>query len=427
MSGTLRASTHSLTGAPLAYAAAPLPLEAATDPAGQIGPMRTAQAGSSGSHHLYVHVPFCRLVCAYCDFVTVGGRTGEMARYVEALLAELAHRPTPGSLATIYFGGGTPSLMPAGSIERVVVAAVDGWRTMPTEVTVEANPSQRETPDWVGLRSAGVNRISLGLQSLRDAELAALARGHSAEEGRAAYAAARVTFDNVSIDLIYGIPGQSLAEWGEGLRAAVALEPDHLSLYALQLALQPDEWAAPPREGALRWRRRMEQRQDDALAADQYRLAEELLDAAGHRHYELSSWARPGFESRHNGAYWQRRPYTGIGVGAHSFDGAVRSWNLRDLDRYLAEASSGRRPLEGEDELSERTIEFEAVALGLRLVDGISRTAFAAEFGADPVHRYPGAVASTTRAGLIEVEGDALRLTAAGRLLANEALVAFAP
>jgi oxygen-independent coproporphyrinogen-3 oxidase len=381
----------------------------------------------SESHHLYVHVPFCRLVCAYCDFVTVGGRTGEMARYVEALLVELAGRAAPGSLTTIYFGGGTPSLVPAESIERVVRAAVELWRIVPTEVTVEANPSQRETPDWTGLRSAGVNRLSLGLQSLRDPELAALARGHSAEEARAAFAAASASFENVSIDLIYGIPGQSLADWADGLRAAVALGPSHLSLYALQLALQPDEWAAPPRDGALRWRRRMVQRQDDGLAADQYRLAEEMLDTAGYRHYELSSWARPGFESRHNRAYWQRRPYTGIGAGAHSYDGAVRSWNLRDLDRYLAEAVSGRRPLEGQEELSDRTSEFEALALGLRLVDGISRAAFAAEFGSDPVDRYPGAVATTTSAGLVEVEGDALRLTAAGRLFANEALIAFAP
>jgi oxygen-independent coproporphyrinogen-3 oxidase len=383
--------------------------------------------GSRGSHHLYVHVPFCRLVCAYCDFVTVGGRTREMRRYVEALLTELAHRPTSGLLETIYFGGGTPSLMPAASLERVVEAAVERWGSVPTEVTLEANPSQREAPDWRALRAAGVNRISLGLQSLRDAELTALARGHSAQEARAAFDAARATFDNVSVDLIYGIPGQSLVDWGEGLRAAVALEPNHLSLYALQLALEPDEWAALPRPGALRWRRRMQRGQDDELAANQYRVAEELLDAAGYRHYELSSWARPGAESRHNRACWERRPYTGIGAGAHSFDGAARSWNVRDLDRYLAEAASGRRPLEAQEELSDRTKEFEALALGLRLVDGVSRTTFAAEFGVDPVERYPSALAETTRAGLVEVERDALRLTPAGRLLANEALVAFVP
>ena len=383
--------------------------------------------GLSGSHHLYVHVPFCRLVCAYCDFVTVGGRRDEMGRYADALLAELAIRPRPGALATIYFGGGTPSLMPAASIDRVVGAAIEGWGSVPTETTVEANPSRREAPDWTGLRAAGVNRISLGLQSLRDPELTALARGHTASEARAAFAAARVTFDNVSVDLIYGIPGQSLTDWRDGLRAAVALEPDHLSLYALQLALRPDEWAAPPRAGALRWRHRMQARQDDELAADQYLLAEEVLDTAGYRHYELSSWARPGCESRHNRAYWERRHYTGIGAGAHSFDGVSRSWNVRDLDRYLSEAGRGRRPLEGQEELSAPTLEFEAVALGLRLVDGLSRAAFAAEFGADPLERYSEAVAQTTGVGLLELEGDLLRLSPAGRLLANEALVAFAP
>ena len=170
----------------------------------------------------------------------------------------------------------------------------------------------------------------------------------------------------------------------------------------------------------------MQQRQDDDLAADQYRLAEVQLDAAGYRHYELSSWARPGYESRHNRAYWERRPYTGIGAGAHSFDGAVRSWNVRDLDRYLAEAANGR-PLAGHEQLSDDAIQFEAIVLGLRLVEGLSRAGFAAEFGTDPAHHYREAVAATTRAGLLEIDGDALRLTAAGRLLANEALVAFAP
>lgn len=391
-----------------------------------MGPITTPHTRTSRSHHLYVHVPFCRLVCAYCDFVTVGGRTAEMGRYVEALLSELAGRAAPGSLATVYFGGGTPSLLPAAAIERVVRAAAERWDAVPGEVTIEANPSRRETPDWAGLRSAGVNRVSLGIQSLRDAELAALARGHDAREAVAAFRAARAIFDNVSIDLIYAIPGQSLADWAEGLRAAIALEPNHLSLYALQLALRPDEWAAPPRPGALRWRRRMQARQDDELAADQYRLAEELLDAAGYRHYELSSWASPGCDSRHNHAYWERRPYTGIGAGAHSYDGSTRSWNVRELDRYL-DAAPDKRPLEGHEALSEPTRAFEAVALGLRMVEGFSRAAFAAEFGVDPLLRYPEPVASTTRAGLLEVEGDAVRLTAAGRLLANEALVAFVP
>jgi oxygen-independent coproporphyrinogen-3 oxidase len=383
---------------------------------------------SFATHHLYVHVPFCRLVCAYCDFVTVGGRAAEIARYPDLLLAELALRPPSGQLATIYFGGGTPSLLPADGVARVVDAATDRWGTAPTEVTLEANPSAREAPDWSALRDAGVNRISLGIQSLRDAELLALARGQTAAEGLAAYEAVRAAgFENVSIDLIYGIPGQSLADWADGLRRALGLAPDHLSLYALQLALAPDEWAAPPRPGALRWRQRMVLRQDDGLAAAQYQLAEELLGAAGFRHYELSSWARPGFESRHNSAYWERRPYTGIGAGAHSFDGQTRSWNERDLDRYVARTEAGERAIAGSEELDEPTRAFEAVALGLRWVDGFSRTTFAAEFGADPLERFPTAVSEGMASELLEVDDDAIRLTARGRLFANEALVAFAP
>jgi len=380
------------------------------------------------SHHLYIHVPFCRLVCAYCDFVTVGGRGAEIPRYVAGLQAELKLRPADGQLATIYFGGGTPSLLPAGLVEFLVAEAQARWDARPSEITLEANPSARESPDWVGLRVAGVNRISLGVQSLRDPELAALARGHSGVEARNAYSSVREAgFENVSIDLIYGIPGQSLADWRLGLNDAVTLEPDHISLYALQLALAPDEWAAPPRPGALRWRQRIVGQQDDGLAAGQYELAEELLAAAGYQHYELSSWARPGFESRHNSAYWERRPYTGIGAGAHSFDGVTRSWNERDLDRYLVSTESGARAVAGSEALDEAIRAFEAVSLGLRRVAGFSRTTFADEFGQDPLERFPLAVEEGVGAGLLEVAGDAIRFTPRGRLLANEALIAFAP
>jgi oxygen-independent coproporphyrinogen-3 oxidase len=378
--------------------------------------------------HLYVHVPFCRLVCAYCDFVTVGGRGAEIGRYPDALIAELALRPASGELATIYFGGGTPSLLPAEGIGRVVAAAVERWGNAPSEVSLEANPSAREAPDWAGLLAAGVTRVSLGIQSLRDSELSALARGHTAAEGEAAYAAVRAAgFANVSVDLIYGIPGQSIADWRDGLTRALTLAPDHLSLYALQLALAPAEWAAPPRPGALRWRQRMVSRQDDGLAAAQYQLAEELLAAAGFRHYELSSWARPGFESRHNSAYWERRPYTGIGAGAHSFDGPTRSWNERDLDRYLARTWAGERAMAGSEQLDEPTRVFEAAALGLRQVDGFSRAALAAEFGEDPLARVPAAVADGTASRLLEVSGDTIRLTPGGRLLASEVMVEFLP
>ena len=381
-------------------------------------------------HHLYVHVPFCRLVCAYCDFVTVGGRATEIPRYVGALLREMEGRPAPGELRTIYFGGGTPSMLTGEHVGRVLGAARHRWEHVALdEVTIEANPSERERPDWEGLRDAGVTRISLGAQSLRDADLEALARGHTAREVREAFAAARTTgFDSISVDLIYGIPGQSLDGWRDGLQRALELAPDHLSCYALQLALAPDEWAAPPRPGALRWRNRMVERQDDGLAADQYRLAEEMLAAAGYRHYELSSWARPGHESRHNSAYWARRAYTGIGAGAHSYDGAAeRSWNVRDLDRYLEAAEAGERPLADCEALDMETRAFEAIALGLRRVDGLARRAFADEFGRDPVEHFADRLVEGEARRLLDWDGDHLRLTPRGRLFASEACLPFLP
>jgi oxygen-independent coproporphyrinogen-3 oxidase len=384
----------------------------------------------SAPHHLYVHVPFCRLVCAYCDFVTAGGRARDIPRYTDALLAELELRPAPGVLRTMYFGGGTPSLLDARQVGRIVRGAARRWeRVELEEVTLEANPSQREAPEWAALREAGVTRISLGVQSLRDRELVTLARGHTAAEVRAAFMGAREAgFESVSLDLIYGIPGQTLDDWGDGLRRALDVGPDHVSCYALQLALAPDEWAAPPRPGALRWRRAMAARQDDSLAAAQYELAEDVLGAAGLDHYELSSWARPGHAARHNAAYWDRHPYTGIGAGAHSYDGtAERSWNARDLDEYLVGIEAGRRPLAGSEILAEGDRAFEAMALGLRRIDGVERRAFASEFGADPLDRFADGLAVHDVARLIEASADRLRLTAAGRLLASEVCLAFLP
>ena len=374
-------------------------------------------------------MPFCRLVCAYCDFVTVGGRAHDLPRYTDALLAELALRPAPGELRTIYFGGGTPSLLSPAQVGRIISAAQDRWaRVALEEVTLEANPSRREAPDWAGLRAAGVTRISLGVQSLRDEELRALARGHTAGEAREAFAAARAAgFDNVSIDLIYGIPGQSLANWRDGLDAAIALGPDHISCYALQLALAPDEWAAPPGParcaGASGWPAPGRRARRRAVPAGRGGARRGRLPAL---RAELVGAARDGSRGT------TRRTGRGVRTPA-SVRGRTRTTvrtSARGTPATSTRTSPPWRAAAGRSRVStastRATRAFEAMALGLRRIDGVERGAFAAEFGADPVDRFadgPGGRAST----LIEVGADRLRLTPTGRLLASEACLAFLP
>ena len=381
-------------------------------------------------HHLYVHVPFCRLVCAYCDFVTVGGRADDLPRYTDALLAELAVRPAPGELRTIYFGGGTPSLLSPEQVGRVISAARDRWaRVALEEVTLEANPSRREAPDWAGLREAGVTRHQPRRPVLRDDDLRALARGHDAEEAVEAFAGARAAdFESVSIDLIYGIPGQAARRLARGPRGPRSISGRTTS------AATRCSWCWSPTSGrrrrgpgALRWRTRMAERTDDELAAEQYGLAQELLEAAGYRHYELSSWALPGHEARHNAAYWSRHAYTGIGAGAHSYDGAgERSWNARDLDEYLGTVEAGRRPVAGFDGLTRAR----APSRPWRSACGGSTgsRAAASRPSSAPI-RSSGSPAASARSGpeLIEIDEERLRLTPTGRLLASEACLAFLP
>jgi oxygen-independent coproporphyrinogen-3 oxidase len=381
---------------------------------------------------VYVHVPFCERICPYCDFPVVAARSltpADEDRYLAALLAELAARAgdfAGRALDTIYFGGGTPSLLRAESLARVIEATRATFSGEPREITLEANPSTTERGRLPAFRAAGVNRLSLGVQSFDDDTLRRLGRAHRAAECHATLDAARAAgFQNVSLDLIFGAPGQSDAALRRDLTAALAHRPEHVSAYALTLepgtpfarAVTADKLAVPD---------------DDAVAEMMLALGERL-EGAGLARYEISSWARPGREAVHNRRYWQRRPVLGLGVGAHSTDPAradaphgARTANERALGAYLARIEAGRRAPPEREALREATARAEAVFLALRTREGLSAAAFAAEFGAAPRAFLAAAIESARAEGLLaeNAAGD-LALTERGWLFADEVASRF--
>lgn len=378
---------------------------------------------------LYVHVPFCVARCPYCDFVVLPGAAARgprnrTAEYVDALLVELRLRaPTrPVGLGSVYLGGGTPSLLPAAAVGRVLEAVERSFGIAAgAEVTLEANPGADERGDAAAWRAAGVTRISFGAQSLVAEELRSLGRRHTPADVADAVAEARaVGIASVNLDLLYDVPGQTIASWEQSLDATLALAPDHLSLYALTLD-DPDAEGLtggagdhlPVTRGARRWRDRARAAQDDERAADQYALAEERLRAAGLHRYELSNWARPGHESRHNLAYWRRLPYAAIGPGAHAFDGTTRRWNAAAFEPWLAALTRDALPPGGSELIDPDAAEAERLILGLRLTEGVATAG-------DRSERRRAALEWGIGEGLLESGAGRLRLTPRGRLLGNE-------
>ncbi|HEX8071926.1 MAG TPA: radical SAM family heme chaperone HemW [Pyrinomonadaceae bacterium] len=371
---------------------------------------------------VYIHVPFCRARCSYCDFATGTYQEAAAVRYVSALVAEIeaferAARPV---VDTIYFGGGTPSLLTPTQIDTILAAVRQRFRVhTDAEVTLELNPGT-VTPDSLrGYAAAGVNRASFGLQTFDDEQLRRLGRTHTAADARRTFARLRAAgFRNVSFDLIAGLPGQTLAQWAHNLDAALALGPAHLSLYLLEvhegtpLAAQiaRGQWPAP----------------DPDAAAEMYRLMLERTAAAGYEHYEISNFCRPGRESRHNLKYWTGAPYYGFGNSAHSFDGARTRWaNERDAARYVELIETQRTAVVETVALDERDASAEALFLGLRLARGVNLAAHRARFGTDVRATHAADLARFREAGLIELADDRLRLTRTGALLSNEVFAAF--
>jgi putative oxygen-independent coproporphyrinogen III oxidase len=427
---------------------APADPELPADPAALADPADPAAVTTLGGARppvaLYLHVPFCVSHCPYCDFVVVAGRAARgpanrIAAFTDALEAELhlradaldEHWGPPraagggrGSLASVYLGGGTPSLLPAAAITRLLDVVRRRFGLIDdAEITLEVNPGPDERGDAAAQAAGGVTRLSVGVQSFDLLELRRLGRRHApADVGDTVRAARAAGASSVSLDLLYDVPGQTSASWRRSVEAALALEPDHLSLYALTLD-DPDAEGLtgpggdhlPTLSGARRWREQARAGQDDDRAAALYELADDALAAAGFAWYEISNWARPGHESRHNRAYWQGAAWEAVGPGAHAFDGVTRRWNAARLDGYLgslapADGSPPRLPPGG----SAPADPVEPVITALRTCDGLPATALGDVPWAAPLAwgLETGLLARTPR--------DRLVLTRRGRLLSNE-------
>jgi oxygen-independent coproporphyrinogen-3 oxidase len=368
---------------------------------------------------LYVHIPFCAAICNYCNF-NRGLFDAELKRrYVQALLAEIRRVAEPQTAAdTIFFGGGTPSLLDPPEIASLITALRDSFALDPAaEITMEANP-ETVTADRLELfRRAGVNRLSYGVQSFRDDELQRLSRLHSASRAREAVAMARASgFDNLSLDLMMWLPQQTVAQWLESIEALIALAPDHASLYLLELYAN-----APLRDEMARAQWSLAPDDD---AADMYLQGLERLDAAGYHQYEISNVARPGRESRHNLKYWQDGEWLGFGCGAHSTRDGVRWKNISSTTEYIATVGAGGQLGADRRELSDDERLEEALFTGLRLTRGVDLDAVRVRYGVDVWQRYGPDLQVFVDEGLL-IYDRGLRLTRTGMLLAHEIMTVF--
>ena len=386
---------------------------------------------------IYIHIPFCERKCTYCNFNTTDFFEELAARYIDSVSKEIAYwgrQLAPASsdrapVDTIYFGGGTPSIIDARQLSRLIVACRLAFDVAHNcEVTIEINPatlSKAKLAEWLG---AGINRASVGVQSFIDDELAALSRTHNADDARRTIALLREAgFENISLDLIAGLPGQGLSNWEFNLHEALEIEPEHLSLYMLDL-----------KEGTQlcnQLKRGLRPQPDDDLAAEMYRMMSDATQGAGYEHYEISNFARmvesggvgtiSPFRSKHNLKYWMGETFYGMGCGAHSYDGSARWVNVARTETYIEHIAVKENAVAERHELTEADRAAEALFMGLRLKEGVSLSAFRSEYGVDVIERYGDELPRLADAGLIEIGDGRLVLTAAGRLLSNEVFVSF--
>ena len=368
---------------------------------------------------VYIHVPFCSAICHYCNFNRGLMDAALKTAYVDALITHITRDAEPIAVDTIYFGGGTPSLLEPHEIARVLEACGAAFRvTADVEVTMEANPETVDVARLTGFRAAGVTRVSFGVQSFLDDELRRLGRLHDADRARQAVREARAAgIDNVSLDLMMWLPGQSVAQWLQSVGALIDAAPDHASLYLLEL--YPN---APLQE--LMAREQWSQTPDDD-AADMYEAAMDQLEAAGLHQYEISNVARPGRESRHNLKYWRDSGWLAFGCGAHGSRDGRRWKHVADTRAYVDRVGAGADPVAEARRLDPEAQLAEALFMGLRLTEGIDTDAYRARFGQDVWSRYGSSLAPAVEAGLLVRETGRMRLTRRGMLLANEVMQVF--
>jgi oxygen-independent coproporphyrinogen-3 oxidase len=370
---------------------------------------------------LYVHIPFCSSRCSYCDFATGLYQSDLAERYVQGLINEISDSQYAGEVVdTIYFGGGTPSLLAPAQLERILASLYERFKIETgSEITLEINPGSATPEKLCAFRSLGINRASFGAQTFDDAELAKLGRSHNSADTLRTFAHLREAgFANVSFDLIAGLPGQTLEGWQRNIKQALELAPEHLSFYLLEV-----HSGTPLAEHI---RRGIQPQPDDDLAGVMYEWMLEQAVAAGYEHYEISNLCRPGFHSRHNVKYWTAAPYYGFGCSSHSYDGETRRWsNQRDVLKYVEMVESGAPAVVEEQQLSSTDVRAEAVFLGMRLMQGVDLRRYRESFGVDLRDEHADDLDRFCQAGLVELDGDSIRLTRTGALLSNEVFAAF--
>ncbi|HOA40814.1 MAG TPA: radical SAM family heme chaperone HemW [Halanaerobiales bacterium] len=376
---------------------------------------------------LYLHIPFCQGKCRYCDFYSVNFEQALLEKYLSYLKKELLSysillqgKGRKVELETIYFGGGTPGLLSAEELAQVLDLISQEFSLSPlAEVSLEVNPSSLTGEKLQAYRKSGINRLSIGVQSFNDRELSFLGRRHDAREAREKIELAGRYFDNYSIDLIYAIPDQELADWERTLQQAIQLSPYHVSLYSLQIE-EGTPLASSLAAGEF-------EETDNSLDAEMYLLARQFLRASGYEHYEISNFARNGYQSRHNRLYWEFRPYLGVGPGSHSFMGGERFWNHADLSLYMEKLNQGELPVQERIQLSREEQMAEMVFMGLRLLEGVSLTEFYKMFNVSLTEYYAREIEKLQSQGLITIGNDRISLTEKGLLLGNLVFMEFLP